>query len=121
MRQVDDILHSICRPVSVSIMAPGEETLDSLASKIAVHTKSITSYLDSNGLPAPSFAGNGVAEYPAVPEVQGARMSLIESLMDMLHLAMGGGEYIFTQSMVVCHTLSPVTRHQAVITRLRAA
>jgi hypothetical protein len=83
-------------------MAQSQETLDSLATKIAHHAKGISSYLSDHGLLAPSFAADNAAEYPQVPEVQGARLMLIESLMDMLHLAMGGSEYIFTQSMVVC-------------------
>lgn len=82
-------------------MSQSRETLDSLASKISDQSKAITTYLSANGLRAPSFEGNNVAEYPPIPEVQEARLMLIESLMDMLHLAMGGSEYIFIQTMVV--------------------
>jgi hypothetical protein len=85
-------------------MAPAQsqETLDSLATKVAHHARTIGSYLSDHNLVAPSFAADNAAEYPHVPEVQGARLVLIESLMDMLHLAVGGSEYIATQSMVVC-------------------
>ncbi|KIM99411.1 hypothetical protein OIDMADRAFT_20024 [Oidiodendron maius Zn] len=62
----------------------------------------ISSYLSGHGLRAPSFAADNAVEYPAVADIQRARLALAESLMDMLHLAIGGSEFIFTQSMVVC-------------------
>ena len=83
-------------------MAQSQDTLNNLASRVAHHARAISSYINDHGLIAPSFAADNVAEYPKVPEVQGARLELIESLIDMLHLAIGGSEYIVTQSMVVC-------------------
>jgi hypothetical protein len=85
-------------------MAQSQETLGSLSAKIAHHANVITSYLSDDGLQAPSFAADNAVEYPAVADIQRARLALTESLMDMLHLAIGGSEFIFTQSMVVCRS-----------------
>lgn len=82
-------------------MAQTEETLGSLAAKVAELTSTITNYLSSEGLPQPSFAADAPAQYPAVPEVTQPRLKLIQSLSDMLHLALGGRDYIFTQSISV--------------------
>lgn len=82
-------------------MAHVHETLESLAAKVAQLTWSITSYLNSEGLPQPSFAVDGPAAYPATPELTASRMMLIQSLTDMLHLARGGRDFIFTQSIGV--------------------
>jgi len=82
-------------------MAHAHETLESLAAKVAQLTWSITSYLNSEGLPQPSFAVDGPAAYPATPELTASRMMLIQSLTDMLHLARGGRDFIFTQSIGV--------------------
>lgn len=82
-------------------MAYVHETLDSLAAKVAQLTWAITSYLNSEGLPQPSFAPDGPDHYPAAPELTGPRMMLIQSLTDMLHLVRGGRDFIFTQSMSV--------------------
>lgn len=84
-------------------MAQTLDTLESLAFKVAELTATITSYLNSEGLPQPSFAADSPAQYPAVPEITEPRMILIQSLSDMLHLALGGRDYIFTQSISVWH------------------
>ncbi|KAK1770138.1 O-methyltransferase-domain-containing protein [Phialemonium atrogriseum] len=87
-------------------MAQTEETLGSLAAKVAELTSTITNYLSSEGLPQPSFAADAPAQYPAVPEVTQPRLKLIQSLSDMLHLALGGRDYIFTQSISAQHDMA---------------
>jgi hypothetical protein len=84
-------------------MAQNQETLGSFAAKITQQATIITSYFNEHNLQTPSFAASNEAEYPAVSSVQIARLELIESLMDMLQLAIGGNEYIFMQSMAVCY------------------
>lgn len=84
-------------------MAQNQETLGSFAARITQQAKIITSYFNEHNLQTPSFAASNEAEYPAVSSVQIARLELIESLMDMLQLAIGRNEYIFMQSMAVCY------------------
>lgn len=96
-------------------MAHVHETLDTLSAKVAQLTWSITSYLNSEGLPQPSFAAAGPAAFPAAPELTASRMMLIQSLTDMLHLARGGRDYIFTQSIGVCCQPPPSQNRYPVI------
>jgi hypothetical protein len=87
-------------------MASQQATLESLAGNIAELTKSITSYLKAEGLPAPSFAADAPAEYPAAPEITGPRLMLVQALMDMLHLAMGSKDFVLMQSLTACPPIS---------------
>ncbi|KAL1840070.1 hypothetical protein VTK73DRAFT_3857 [Phialemonium thermophilum] len=90
------------KPASVNKMSTvPTETLDELAARVVDLTGRITSYLTAQGLPQPSFARDGgLEEYPEAPQVKGPRMRLIETLWDMLHLAMGGKDYVFMNSIV---------------------
>lgn len=83
-------------------MAHGQETLGSLLAKVTELTTALTSHLESDGLPSVSFAADSKAEYALGPELTGARMKLIEALTDMLHLAKGGKDFIFMESLTVC-------------------
>lgn len=83
-------------------MANRQETLGSLASKVAGLTNTITAYLESHGLPSITFAAESEAEYALESELTEPRMQLIEALTDMLHLAKGGKDFIFMESLSVC-------------------
>ncbi len=101
--------------------ADTQPTLSGLAATIAEATKAITSYLNVNGLPQPSFSEDGPADYPKAPEIEGQRFQLIEALQDMLRLAMGPSESIFFQPLLV-RVFSPPSRRPgkgALTTRVR--
>lgn len=74
-------------------MTESGPTLNSLAAVITQATSTISSYIDENKLPAPSFAENGPQTYPMAPEVQFARLQLLDAATDLLHLAMGPANY----------------------------
>lgn len=76
-------------------------TLNSLAETIAQAANTITSYLEFNNLPAPSFSENGPASYPMAPEVQDARLQLLGALSDMTHLTMGPESFSILQPIYV--------------------
>ena len=83
-------------------MADHQESLASLAAKVVELTNTLTAYLESNGLPSVTFAADSEAEYALESELTGPRMKLIEALTDMLHLAKGGKDFIFMESLTVC-------------------
>ena len=74
-------------------MVESGPTLNGLAATITQAASTISSYLDKHKLPAPSFAEDGLERYPMAPEVQLARLKLLESATDLLHLAMGPESY----------------------------
>lgn len=82
-------------------MSEAQPTLDSLAAAIIQAAKVITSYLDANNLPAPSFAEDSPASYPPVPEVIAARFQLLEALHDMQLLASGASDNLFLTPILV--------------------
>lgn len=97
-------------------MTNPQETLDGLAATIAESAKAISSYLEANGLPAPSFAEDGPPEYPKALEVQGPRFQLIGALLDMLNLAMGPSDVAFLQPLLArppffCNCPGPTEKH----------
>ncbi|GAM42008.1 O-methyltransferase [Talaromyces pinophilus] len=69
-------------------MAESGPTFNSLAAAITQATSTISSYIDEHKLPAPSFAENGPEIYPMAPEVQFARLELLDAATDLLHLAL---------------------------------
>ena len=82
-------------------MAELNPTLKNLAATISQTANAITSYLDAQNAPTPSFAEDSPVEYPSVPEVQGPRLQLIEALSDMILLAMGPAEFCFMKPVYV--------------------
>ncbi|SPO05440.1 related to sterigmatocystin 8-O-methyltransferase precursor [Cephalotrichum gorgonifer] len=84
-------------------MAEANPTLTELAATISEAAQALTSYLEANNLPAPSFAEDGPADYPKAPEVIGARFQLLGALHDLVHLAMGPTEYPFIQPIYWNH------------------
>jgi hypothetical protein len=74
-------------------MAESGPTLNGLAAAITQAASAISSYIEEHKLPAPSFAENGPEKYPRAPEVQFARLQLLDAATDLLHLAMGPESY----------------------------
>jgi len=89
-------------------MAQSQPTLNSLAATISKATEAITSHLEQNGLPQPSFAEDGPASYPNAPEVQGARFQLIGALLDLLNLAYGPADMSFINIVLVSRFFLPL-------------
>ncbi|KAK0614953.1 O-methyltransferase-domain-containing protein [Bombardia bombarda] len=84
-------------------MAEHEQTLESLAAAVSQAAKAITSYLNAHSLTLPSFSEDGPADYPKAPELSEARFQLLESLMDMTHLALGPTDFSLTQPLFANH------------------
>jgi len=72
-----------------------------LAAQISSSTAMIAGYLEKNNLPQPTFAVDSPRSLPDVPEVQAARMALIEAAAKIHHLAIGADDYIWQQSLTV--------------------
>ncbi|KAF2102402.1 putative O-methyltransferase [Rhizodiscina lignyota] len=84
-------------------MAGPQPTLLELSSKISEIARSMSSYMETKNWPAPSFAASSVESYPQAPELHSARMMLIETLMDMLHLAISPSEFLFWHALTTKH------------------
>ncbi|KAF1808284.1 S-adenosyl-L-methionine-dependent methyltransferase [Eremomyces bilateralis CBS 781.70] len=83
----------------------GNHSLVELASKVTEMATAVTSHMNSVNAPLPSLDKDGLHPYPPSPEVQGPRMMLIESLMDMLHVAIGPVEFQFWHSLTLKHDM----------------
>ncbi|KAF2501388.1 putative O-methyltransferase [Lophium mytilinum] len=79
------------------------ENFTELAAQIASNTAIITEYLKKNGLPEPDFTVDAAGELPQVPEVQEARLNLIDATSKLRHLATGADEYLRTESFIMHH------------------
>jgi hypothetical protein len=53
------------------------------------------------GLPSLTLAGDCDAQYPVAEELTKPRLELIGVLSDMLHLAKGGSDFIYMESVTV--------------------
>lgn len=82
-------------------MAAVQPTLIELATKNDDAARSMSEYMELNNLAAPSFAADSAESYPQVQEVPSARMILIETLLEMLYLAISSSEYLFWHSLTV--------------------
>ena len=82
-------------------MAATQPTLIELANQIKDSAESMSEYMEANDLTAPTFAADSVESYPEAPMVHTARMKLIETLIEMLHLATSPSEYLFWHSFTV--------------------
>ncbi|OCK81485.1 S-adenosyl-L-methionine-dependent methyltransferase [Lepidopterella palustris CBS 459.81] len=80
-----------------------DDNLADLAALISSSTAVITRYLEENRLPQPSFRPDAPGALPEVPEVQGARMALIEAAAKIQHLATGADDFLWQQSLVLKH------------------
>ena len=72
-----------------------------LVAQISSSTAIITGYLEKNNLPQPTFAVDSPRSLPEAPEIQAARMALIEAAAKIHHLAIGAEDYIWHQSLTV--------------------
>ena len=70
-------------------MANTNPSLESLAATISETANALSSKLKDSGLPPPSFAEDGLVEYPNVPELIGLRFQLIDAAADLYRLALG--------------------------------
>ncbi|KAF2814831.1 putative O-methyltransferase [Mytilinidion resinicola] len=84
------------------------ENFTELAAQIASSTAIITEYLKKNGLPEPDFTVNSAGGLPPVPEVQEARMNLIDATSKLRHLALGSDELLRTESLLMHHDQSVI-------------
>lgn len=77
-------------------MALNTPSLQELASAISSQVSTITKFLQSYGLPQPSFAvgGSREREFRENLEIEQAYMELVESASDLLHLALGPKKYM---------------------------
>jgi hypothetical protein len=88
-------------------MAAPHTTLTEMAGKINELANNIDGYMKEKELRAPTFAADSVESYPEALELQGVRMSLIETLTEMLHLAISPSEYLLWHSLTVCGLFIP--------------
>lgn len=58
-------------------MAGTNESLTSLVVIISEKTNAISSPLNDNNCPTPSFAEDGPLDYPKIPEIMGLRFKLL--------------------------------------------
>jgi len=82
-------------------MASSGPTLEELSAQISSSVAAITAYLKNNGGKAPTFAADGLHEYPPAPEIMGPRLALIEAASDLVQLAMGPDQWIKTMQLTV--------------------
>ncbi|KAI5464393.1 putative O-methyltransferase [Mariannaea sp. PMI_226] len=76
-------------------MTSNNPSLASLAATISEAATALTALLDKNGLPAPSFAEDGLEDYPKLPELMGPRLQLLDAAADMFRLALGPNDFSF--------------------------
>lgn len=92
-------------------MAQPSLTLEDLGTKIAELTKLLSTRLKEANYPEPSFAENGPASLPGMPDIQIPRNQLVEAAMDLMMLASGPMEYLLYQGFWVrtpsCLSTSP--------------
>lgn len=67
-------------------------SLSELSSTISVQVNEITKYLETHGLPPPSFDADSPSTLPADPVVQRARLDLIEAASALTNLAIGSAD-----------------------------
>lgn len=67
-------------------------SLSELSSTISVRVNEITKYLETHGLPPPSFDADSPSTLPADPVVQRARLDLIEAASALTNLAIGSAD-----------------------------
>ena len=82
-------------------MASSGPTLEELSAQISSSVAAITAYLKNNGGKAPTFAADGLHEYPPAPEIMGPRLALIEAASDLVQLAMGPDQWIKSMQLTV--------------------
>lgn len=82
-------------------MADTKASLTSLAATISETTAALTAILEKNNVPAPSFAEDGLVEYPRIPEAIGLRLQLIDAVSDLYLMAMGPSDMGFVQPLIV--------------------
>ncbi|KAH7208524.1 O-methyltransferase-domain-containing protein [Fusarium oxysporum] len=64
-------------------------SLESLAATISETANALSAKLKESACPAPSFAEDGLVEYPKLPELNGLRFQLIDAAADLYRLALG--------------------------------
>ncbi|KAK2923172.1 Winged helix-like DNA-binding domain superfamily [Fusarium oxysporum f. sp. vasinfectum] len=64
-------------------------SLESLAATVSETANALSAKLKESACPAPSFAEDGLVEYPKLPELNGLRFQLIDAAADLYRLALG--------------------------------
>lgn len=70
-------------------MADNNPSLESLAATVSETVNALSAKLKEIACPAPSFAEDGLVEYPKLPELNGLRFQLIDAAADLYRLALG--------------------------------
>lgn len=87
-----------------SISQPKAETvsLNSLAAKISSLSAELTTYLEANRIPAPTFAADSPTSYAGLShEMFMTRQVLLDAIQDMWYLAQGPSESVFNYAHCV--------------------
>jgi hypothetical protein len=72
-----------------------------LAGQIASNTAIITDYLKKIGLPEPNFTVDSAGALPPVPEIQIARLALIDATAKLQNLATGSDDFLWREATLV--------------------
>lgn len=81
-------------------------SLIQLSHEVSELASTIASYAETNDINIPNFAADSIEAYPHDQAFHRQRMKLIESLMNMLHLAINPSEFLLWHSLTV-----PMTQH----------
>ncbi|KAF4445637.1 Sterigmatocystin 8-O-methyltransferase [Fusarium austroafricanum] len=87
-------------------MATQTPSLTSLAETAQQTAAALAAKLEQGGHPAPSFAQDGLADYPKDPEVVGLRMQLLDATTDLYRLALGPTDSSFMAPLFAIHDSS---------------
>jgi hypothetical protein len=72
-----------------------------LAETVSQLAKALSSKLDEAGVAQPSFAEDGLVDYPKSPEIAGIRLTLLDAVSDLHRLATGPTDAIFSGALFV--------------------
>ena len=84
-------------------MASSQNQIAVLAEQIAEGTKSIDSYLKSNGLPTPSFDVDGPSDLRLTKELQDAKAAIIGATQELQELLLGPQMLLFSHHVSQLH------------------
>jgi hypothetical protein len=97
----------IYRSLPFAKMTNKAPSLTSLAETISQTSAALASKLAKDGHTAPSFAEDGLVDYPKSPEILGIRMQLLDAAADMYRLALGPTDASFLGPIFVRPPRSP--------------
>jgi hypothetical protein len=83
-------------------MANQAVSLSALADSIATQARAIEDALKKNGVPLPSFGTDTPDEFALDPQLQFARMQLLDAVQDLHILLQNPTEYLMNETLIVC-------------------